>query len=669
MNDEEITVSGSGFFVSPDGIIVTNYHVIQTLVDVGGFYYPSVLSEIKVIANSGTQSYKPYRASIISIDKENDLTLLKINDTIPTPYLEIDYDENLIESSPISAYGYPLGEEFGVLQRGPEITLSKGYISAVRHDDRGKISKIQIDASVKHGNSGGPLVSSKGKVIGIVYQAYGNSGMNFAIPTCFLKPLIDSLPRNFNDKDSVLVTCTSAEQSTVFMNGKRIGTTPVSTKVIPGVCKILFTKQGFQSCFLEKSILRNTSVNGILNKITPIVVPPSNITTPEKTDPFNYDVSDQLFKEDFNNSVEFDKWEQNTGGQNKRTWFIENGVLNQFESDGLLHVISFGDSLWENYEISAKIKITDKHDDSRAGIIFRETDNGFYLFRIHKESQKAQLAYHSKNPFGWFVLMEKEISKVISNDWFSAKVVVSGNNICCFLDTTCIFSTIAEYSPGGKTGFYSVESKASFDSVIVNKINIKENNISAFKTNNLLSFWFSDYFNQESTFWYPYYADNLPSSFEITDGGLVQSLPEKKTKYCELTKFMISDFQAQYAVSFSGKDTNACFELYFRKDNTNSLSIKFSAIDKKVYLIQTKESVSKILAKNTLPDSFFKSIQLLTLTADGNSIKCGSYYYSFINYKGKKIITSPGFTGFDISDARFIAHQFRMVSVKNLSKK
>ncbi|MDD5570450.1 MAG: trypsin-like peptidase domain-containing protein [Bacteroidales bacterium] len=679
LSGDKVPVNGSGFLVSDNGIIVTNYHVIQPLINIHEVPFPVYLKDIKIIINSGTSDYKSYIASVINVDKTNDLALLKINDTVKTPFIEIDYNENLSTSAPVTVFGYPFGEEFTVLQRGPEITINKGFITSIRHDDLDKISKIQIDAVVKPGNSGGPLINAKGKVTGIVNLIYGASGMNFAIPTHFLKPLLDSISKSFSYKDSVEVkVISSPESAMVFDNSKYKGNAPVSFKVLPGWHQITTTKDGFQNNVTEKAILHNSKINCELFKAEIIIVPGNSETKQtknlsagidDKPLPFGYSIIKDFYKENFNNAEDFKKWKQNTGGEDKRTWFIENGILNQFESDGVLHAISMGDTLWDNYEMTAKVKITDKHDDSRAGLIFRENKDGFYLFRIHKESKKAQLAYHSKNPFGWFILTEKELNKDVADNWFDLKVTAAGNNINCYFDTACIISTSAGYSQRGNIGFYSVESKASFDSISVKNIKINNDIPQNSKSENLLSFWLSDYFNQKSVFWKQYLSDNTPFIWDINDGGFIDTTTDKKTRYCELSKYKLSDFILNLIVSFAEKDTNSLFEIYFRKDDKNSLVIRISNKDKKISLLQKEGNTEKLLQKKTLPLGFFNSTKFFTITANKNSVKFSSYYSSYIDYKSNKILQGAGFISVAVSDLKTILHQVQISSVKDQTVK
>ena len=162
-------VTGSGFIISEDGYILTNYHVIE-YADLGGY-------EISVILHDGTR----YEASIVGSEKSNDVAVLKIDANGLTPVTLGNSDEILVGDE-VHAVGNPLGEL--------EFSMTNGHISAldrvITTDSSGdEISMFQFDAAVNKGNSGGPLYDSEGRVVGIVtakYSSAGVEGLGFAIP-------------------------------------------------------------------------------------------------------------------------------------------------------------------------------------------------------------------------------------------------------------------------------------------------------------------------------------------------------------------------------------------------------------------------------------------------------------------------------------------------------
>ncbi|MFZ4413872.1 MAG: S1C family serine protease [Bacteroidales bacterium] len=151
---------GSGFLISNDGYIITNYHVIS---DTAG---------LKVIMHNDSV----YEVEIIRVSKIYDLALLKIHGTGFTP-LKISESKEIEIATDIYAIGTPTAEELSQ-------TISKGIISAVRKTTENS-KLIQTDASVNSGNSGGAIVNKDGLVIGVVsskLKGFGIEGVAFGIP-------------------------------------------------------------------------------------------------------------------------------------------------------------------------------------------------------------------------------------------------------------------------------------------------------------------------------------------------------------------------------------------------------------------------------------------------------------------------------------------------------
>lgn len=151
---------GSGFFITSDGYIITNYHVVS---DTGA---------IKVITNDD----KTYDAKIVRVSKVHDLALLKINIENVLPF-QLNTSKEIEIASEIYAIGTPSAEDLSQ-------TVSKGIISSTRKiDDKTKL--IQTDVSVNAGNSGGVLTNKSGLALGVVtskLQGIGIEGVAFAIP-------------------------------------------------------------------------------------------------------------------------------------------------------------------------------------------------------------------------------------------------------------------------------------------------------------------------------------------------------------------------------------------------------------------------------------------------------------------------------------------------------
>lgn len=162
-------VSGSGFILSEDGYIVTNYHVVETA--------DSSDLPITVVLHDGTK----YEARIVGREDVNDLAVLKIDAVGLTPVVMGDSSQIAVGDE-IYVVGNPLGEL--------EFSMSTGHISAldreISTEEAEAIHMFQLDAAVNRGNSGGPVYNTRGEVIGVVTAKYSESdveGLGFAIPS------------------------------------------------------------------------------------------------------------------------------------------------------------------------------------------------------------------------------------------------------------------------------------------------------------------------------------------------------------------------------------------------------------------------------------------------------------------------------------------------------
>ena len=163
--------SGSGFFISRDGYVVTNHHVIE-----GG-------TTFKVLASTGT-----YNARLVCVDKETDLALLKVDSGEVSACVFSDRKkENL--GSQIFTVGFP---QPGLQGFTPKVT--KGVISGME-GFRGDLREYQIDASVQPGNSGGPLFDSDGRVVGVIVASLTKGQVvNYAIKKSYLYAFLENCP-------------------------------------------------------------------------------------------------------------------------------------------------------------------------------------------------------------------------------------------------------------------------------------------------------------------------------------------------------------------------------------------------------------------------------------------------------------------------------------------
>jgi serine protease Do len=168
-----VTGEGSGFFISPDGYAVTNYHVVDHA------------TSVQVTADDGTT----YTAKVIGTDQKTDLALIKVDAAKPFAYVKFG-DTPPRVGDWVVAVGNPFGLG-GTVTAG--IVSARGRdIGADPYDDY-----IQIDAPINKGNSGGPAFNSNGDVIGVntaIYSPSGGSvGIGFDIPAETAKMVIAQL--------------------------------------------------------------------------------------------------------------------------------------------------------------------------------------------------------------------------------------------------------------------------------------------------------------------------------------------------------------------------------------------------------------------------------------------------------------------------------------------
>jgi hypothetical protein len=181
---ENTKASGSGFFLTPSGIIATNAHVVEGFTNI----------EVTISNEVGTFNYK---AKILLMDKGNDVALLQIDDEKFKSLTTIPYGitENSDVGSKVFTIGFPLNDVMG-----KNYKVTDGIISAKSGigDD---VRYYQISVPLQPGNSGGPLFSSAGNVIGITSSRFNGKAIgtkvenvNYAIKSSYLLNLYYMLP-------------------------------------------------------------------------------------------------------------------------------------------------------------------------------------------------------------------------------------------------------------------------------------------------------------------------------------------------------------------------------------------------------------------------------------------------------------------------------------------
>ena len=175
----ETASSGTGFVLTADGYILSNYHVVKGA------------NKLTVITYMGDE----YEARLVGFDEMNDVSILKVEAAGLDP-VTIGSSDDLIVGDQVVAIGNPLGELTS--------SLTVGYISAkdrTINTDGSLINMMQTDAAINPGNSGGPLFNMKGEVVGITTAKYSGStgsgasieGIGFAIPIADVMAMTEDL--------------------------------------------------------------------------------------------------------------------------------------------------------------------------------------------------------------------------------------------------------------------------------------------------------------------------------------------------------------------------------------------------------------------------------------------------------------------------------------------
>ena len=180
-NQTPSVVSGSGFFISEDGYILTNYHVVEKAAKNG------------LNVTVSTHDASVFVGKIVGTEEDEDLAVIKIDQDGLEPVVFGDSDSMNVGDSV-----YAVGNPYGML----EFTMTTGHISALNRqiaaeETETALRMFQIDAAVYSGNSGGPVYDTRGRVVGVVTAKYASSsgmeGIGFALPINDVVPVVSEL--------------------------------------------------------------------------------------------------------------------------------------------------------------------------------------------------------------------------------------------------------------------------------------------------------------------------------------------------------------------------------------------------------------------------------------------------------------------------------------------
>ena len=226
-------VAGSGFLISSDGKIATNWYVVRDL-------------EVGAVQLESGEIFDSF--SVLAIDERKDLAIIQIPGFDLTP-VELGNSNLAQPGDPVLLVGSP---------RGLKGTVTTGVVSAIRDLRRG-LKVIQTDAAANPGNSGGPLVNSRGEVIGVLnFKLADSENLNFAVAINYVRGMLNQ-PQTAMTLDQVR---TKLRKKPDLFDPDRQGVYPARWKsLMSGVTRVLRFEGGY--IYAETVLPRKQSNAGI----------------------------------------------------------------------------------------------------------------------------------------------------------------------------------------------------------------------------------------------------------------------------------------------------------------------------------------------------------------------------------------------------------------------
>jgi regulation of enolase protein 1 (concanavalin A-like superfamily) len=186
------TISGSGFLIRTEGTtgyIVTNAHVITLP---RGRELFSTRPTTKVHFRSGTKAESKAVAEVVASAPERDLAILKVANVpnLPRP-IDLKADTEPFETMTVYIFGFPFGQALAMGKGNPPVNVGRGQVSSMRRNEDDRITSVLVDGALNPGNSGGPVVDTKGKLVGISVATIRGANIGFAIAVPVLLDMLD----------------------------------------------------------------------------------------------------------------------------------------------------------------------------------------------------------------------------------------------------------------------------------------------------------------------------------------------------------------------------------------------------------------------------------------------------------------------------------------------
>lgn len=195
--DVEIA-TGSGFVIAPSGLVLTSLHVVEPGEGAREADASVTIENRRILVFAGNAGAAgAWEAHVVASDPENDLAALQVT-AADLPYLGLGDSDAVEAGRGVSVLGFPFGEQTEVARSTavvPQVSVTRGALSAARTDDAGETRFLQTDATMLPGNSGGPMLDEDGYVVGVVRMKLasdaGAAGAGFTVPVNVAKDFLD----------------------------------------------------------------------------------------------------------------------------------------------------------------------------------------------------------------------------------------------------------------------------------------------------------------------------------------------------------------------------------------------------------------------------------------------------------------------------------------------
>ena len=201
--------SGSGFVIRVEGqtaFVATNHHVVSPHASLAGGGV-----SITVSFRSGMKNEQNVRGQVMTSSSERDLAIIKVSGVKdpPAPIDVLEKETEPVETMPVHVFGFPFGKSLALGRGNPSVVVGRGTVSSLRREADGKLASVLIDGALNPGNSGGPVVDTQGRLVGVAVAAIHGANIGIAIPRSELLAMLGGHP------ESVALTAIAARDGAV----------------------------------------------------------------------------------------------------------------------------------------------------------------------------------------------------------------------------------------------------------------------------------------------------------------------------------------------------------------------------------------------------------------------------------------------------------------------